>query len=132
MPTRTIEILSFSNTLLPTELQFTKSVSLHFYLFSTAPSRSNAGPCFPHQIAYPQFVQAAHGQMNASCNIAQLRAQHLRNKRLHDKHPTAEQCYVGDRVWLYSPVIIPQGNTKKFTSFWKGLYTMIDKTGDVN
>ena len=78
-------------------------------------------------------MQAAHRQMTASCSIAQqqLRVQHLRNKRLHDKHPTAEQFYVGDREWLYSPVV-PQGYTKKFTSFWKGPYTIVDKTGDVN
>ena len=83
--------------------------------------------------SYPQFVQDAHKQMATSCNIAQqhLRAQHLHNKKLHDKDTTAVPFCVGDRVWLYTPVV-PKGKTKKFTSFWKGPYTIVDKTGEVN
>ena len=27
--------------------------------------------------------------------------------------------------------MVPKGNTKKFTSFWKGPYTVVDKPGDV-
>ena len=60
-----------------------------------------------------------------------LRAQHLHNKKLHDKDSTAVPFCVGDRVWLYTPVV-PKGKTKKFTSFWKGPYTIVDKTGEVN
>ena len=37
---------------------------------------------------------------------------------------------VGDRIWLYSPVV-NQGHTRKFASFWKGLYTIIDKPSEV-
>ena len=83
--------------------------------------------------SYPQFVQEAHKQVAASCNIAQqhLQTHHLRNKKLHDKDKTAVQFCVGDRVWLYTPVV-SKGNTKKFTSFWKGPYTIVDKTGEVN
>ena len=82
--------------------------------------------------SYPQFVQTAHRQLSASCNLARqhLRVQHLHNKKLHDKHHTAEQLCIGDRVWLYTPVV-PKGNTKKFTSCWKGPYTIIDKPGEV-
>ena len=82
---------------------------------------------------YPQFVQEAHQQIAAACNVAQqhLQAQHLRNKTLHDKHTTTVQFCIGDRVWLYTPVVL-KGNTKKFSCFWKGPYTIIDKTGDVN
>ena len=43
----------------------------------------------------------------------------------------SEEFYVGDRVWLYTPVV-PKGRTKKFASFWKGPYTILDKAGPVN
>ena len=71
--------------------------------------------------------------MASSCNIAQqhLRAQHLRNKQLYDKDNTAVQFCVGDRVWLYTSVV-SKGKTKKFTSFWKGPYTIVDKPGEIN
>ena len=59
-----------------------------------------------------------------------LQAQHLRQKRFHDSHGFGEPFQVGDRVWLYTPVV-PKSNTKKFTSFWKGPYTVVDKPGDV-
>jgi len=36
---------------------------------------------------------------------------------------------VGDQVWLHSP---PQERMKKFTSLWKGPYTILDKPGIVN
>ena len=83
--------------------------------------------------SYPQFVQEAHKQMKSSCNIAQehLRAQHLWNKQIYDKDNTAVQFCVGDRVWLYTPVV-SKGKTKKFTSFWKGPYTIVDKPGKVD
>ena len=50
--------------------------------------------------------------MAASCNIAQqhLQAQHL-HKKLHDKDDTAVRFYVGDKVWLYTPVV-SKGKTK--------------------
>ena len=82
--------------------------------------------------SYPQFVQEAHKQMKSSCNIAQehLRAQHLRNKQIY-KNNTAVQFCVGDRVWLYTPVV-SKGKTKKFTLFWKGPYTIVDKPGEAD
>ena len=83
--------------------------------------------------SYPQFVQAAHQQLKMSQNIVreQLKSQHARQKALHDHHGTAEELQVGDRVWLYNPVV-PRGSTKKFASLWKGPYTVIDKPGVVN
>ena len=83
--------------------------------------------------SYPQFIQDAHKQMTASCNIAQqhLWAQHLHNKKLHDKDTTAVPFSAGDRVWLYIPVV-SKGKTKKFTAFWKGPYTIVDKMGEIN
>lgn len=83
--------------------------------------------------SYPQFVQDSHKQLMTSYTITNqhLRAQHQRHKRIHDSHGLAECFEVGDRVWLYTPVV-PQGYTKKFASFWKGPYTIIDKPGEVN
>ena len=54
----------------------------------------------------------------------------LCNKKLHDKHDSSEQLCIGDRVRLYTPVV-SKGNTKKFTSYWRGPYTIVDKLGDV-
>lgn len=82
--------------------------------------------------SYPQFVQDAHKQLKTSYAITNqyLQAQHLRQKQFHDSHGFGEPFQVGDRVWLYTPVV-SKGNTKKFTSFWKGPYTVVDKPGDV-
>ena len=76
--------------------------------------------------SYPQFVQDAHKQLKTSYAITNqhLQAQHLRQKRFHDSHGFGEPFQVGDREWLYTPVV-PKGNTKKFTSFWKGPYTVV-------
>ena len=83
--------------------------------------------------SYPQFVDDAHKQLKTSYDIANhhLHAQHLRQKRIHDRNGLGEPFQVGDRVWLYTPVV-SKGNTKKFTSFWKGPYTVVDKPGDVS
>ena len=83
--------------------------------------------------SYPQFVQAVHQQLITSQNIVQehLKSQHARQKALHDRHGTAEELQVGDRVWLYS-LVLPRGGTKKFASLWKGPYTVVYKAGVVN
>ena len=60
-----------------------------------------------------------------------MQAQHLRNKQFYDKNNTAVQFCIGNRVWLYTPVV-SKGKTKKFTSFWKGPYTIVDKPGKVD
>ena len=57
-------------------------------------------------------------------------AQQMRQKCIHDSHGLSECFQVEDRVWLYTPVV-PQVRTRKFTSFWKGSYTVIDKPGEV-
>ena len=82
--------------------------------------------------SYPQFVQDSHKQLTSSYTIAkqQLQAQHLRQKHMHDSSGSSEPFQIGDRVWLYTPVV-NQGRTRKFASFWKGPYTIIDKPGEV-
>ena len=84
------------------------------------------------QHSWHQFVKEAHKQLKASYNITNchLHAQHLHQKRIHDYHGLAEPFQVGERVWLYTPVVL-KCNTKKLTSFWKGPYTVIDKPSNV-
>ena len=57
--------------------------------------------------SYPQFVQDGPKQMKSSCNMAlkHLQAQHLQNKQFYDKDNTAVQFCIGDRIWLYAPVV---------------------------
>ena len=83
--------------------------------------------------SYPQFVQQTHRFLKEAYNVAQqkLSRQYLRRKGTHDSAGTASEFQIGDVVWLYTPVV-KQGNTKKFTSFWRGPYTVIDKSGPVN
>ena len=83
--------------------------------------------------SYPQFVQQTHRFLKEAYNVAQqkLSRQYLRQKGTHDSAGTASEFQIGDVVWLYTPVV-KQGNTKKFTSFWRGPYTVIDKSGPVN
>ena len=83
--------------------------------------------------SYPQFVKQTHGYLKRAYTMARQRLtqQHQRRKQFHDKDGTAEELYIGDVVWLYTPVV-KRGNTRKFSSFWKGPYTIVDKTGPVN
>ena len=114
--------------------------STHFYPFHLTFRRSPQLPIDlilsriepSKQHSYPQFVKEAHKQLKVSYDITNhhLHTQHLRQKRIHDSHGLAEPFQVGDRVWLYTPVVL-KGNTRKFTSFWKDPYTIIDKPGDV-
>ena len=56
---------------------------------------------------------------------------HKANKRRHDNKESGDKFSIGDLVWLYVPAI-KQGRTKKLSSLWKGPYTVIDKTSNVN
>ena len=39
--------------------------------------------------------------------------------------------HIGEHIWLFV-LAIRVGSTKKFTSLWKGLHTIIDKTSPFN
>ena len=56
---------------------------------------------------------------------------HGRCKNLHDHSANTSEFQCGDRVWLYIPAV-KQGRSKKFSSLWRGPYTVIDKTNSVN
>ena len=52
-------------------------------------------------------------------------------KNCYDKQKLFSPFQVGDQVWLFTPVVKP-GTTKKFTSQWRGLYTVLDRVNRVN
>ena len=56
---------------------------------------------------------------------------HRQNKVRYDKKVAGKNFTIGDRVWLYIPVT-REGRTKKFTTFWRGPYTVVDKIGTYN
>ena len=83
--------------------------------------------------SYPQFVRQTHGYLTQAYTLTRHRLSqyHLRQKHHHDKGGTATELQVGDVVWLYTPVV-KRGNTRKFSSFWRGPYTIVDKPRPVN
>jgi hypothetical protein len=56
---------------------------------------------------------------------------HRRSKDRYDLKVAGTRFSVGDRVWLFIPVT-KKGRSKKFGSFWRGPYTVIDKVNDCN
>ena len=56
---------------------------------------------------------------------------HKANKRRYDDKESGDRFSIGDLVWLHVPAI-KQGRTKKFLNLWRGPYTVIDKTSNVN
>ncbi|KAL5460047.1 hypothetical protein EMCRGX_G033464 [Ephydatia muelleri] len=60
-----------------------------------------------------------------------LHKAHQRQKQLKDQAIAGDAFQVGDRVWLFVPAI-KKGQTRKFSSLWRGPYTIIDKVGPVN
>ena len=82
--------------------------------------------------SYPQFIQDLHKQLTSSYAIAkqQCQAQHMQQKCMYDSNGSSEPFQVGDRVWLYTPVV-KHGHTRKSALFWKGPYTVIDKPSEV-
>ena len=62
----------------------------------------------------------------------QLDAAHQHQKCSADKSSTGECLFqVGDIVWLYVPAV-KSGLSRKLSSLWRGLYTVLDKVANVN
>ncbi|XP_053400623.1 uncharacterized protein LOC128557349 [Mercenaria mercenaria] len=53
-----------------------------------------------------------------------------RQKRYHDRKVSSENFKPDDNIYVYFPVK-KVGYSSKFTSFWKGLYEIIEKFSDV-
>ena len=50
---------------------------------------------------------------------------------MKDKHCSEMNFRIGDRVWLFNPPV-RVGQAKKFSSMWRGPYTVIDRVSPVN
>ena len=85
------------------------------------------------EVDMPQFVQELHHSLKDTYTAVRehLSASHQTQKNRYDKRQRGNELIIGHRVWLYRPVVKP-GMTKKFASFWRGPYTVVDKTGPVN
>lgn len=81
----------------------------------------------------PEYVQKTQTSLKAFFTEVrnQIKAAHLKQKREADKKVNGEMLHVGDRVWLFVPTV-KQRQTRKFSSFWRGPYTIIDKVSAVN
>ena len=81
----------------------------------------------------PQFVQKTQTVLHSAfLQVRQhLQQAHQRQKQVADSSSVREAFPVGDRVWLYVPRV-KQGQSKKFTSLWRGPYTVISKTSPIN
>ena len=53
-----------------------------------------------------------------------------RQKQIHDMRMSYETFTIGDQVFVYFPVK-KIGTSSKFTSFWRGPYTITDKLSDI-
>ena len=87
----------------------------------------------PLSVDVPQFVQKTQTLLQSAFSQVHqnLQQAHHRQKQGADKGIAGEHLQVGDRVWLFVPAV-KQGQCKKFTSRWKGPYTVINKTSPVN
>ena len=81
----------------------------------------------------PQFVQKTQTVLHSAfLHVLQhLQQAHQIQKQVADASSVGEAFRVGDRVWLYVPKV-KQGQSKKFTSLWRGPYTVISKTSPIN
>ena len=60
-----------------------------------------------------------------------IKTSHHHNKSRYDQHTANLHFSIGDQVWLYVPAI-KTDTTKKFSSLWRGPYTVIDKLSVLN
>ena len=81
----------------------------------------------------PSFIAKIHQSLKtAYATVRQhIFTAHRQNKDRYDKQRPFSPFQVGDQVWLFTPVVKP-GTTKKFTSQWRGPYTVLDRINKVN
>ena len=81
----------------------------------------------------PEYVDDTEKTSQSMFNDIRQRLTEARkqNKIRYDRRVAGEKLVVGDRVWLYVPVV-KQGRTRKFATFWRGPYTVIGKVNPYN
>ena len=107
----------------PFSLVFGRSATLPIDLMlGRSPSRTNI------PTTHSEFIRSLqHRVQKAFTEVrGRLKVTRRRQKQSHDKHSRLVNYEVGDCVWLYTPVV-QSGSTKKFSSLWRGPYTIIDK-----
>eukprot|EP00731_Ephydatia_muelleri_P028340 Em0019g1213a len=81
----------------------------------------------------PDYVRKTQSSLKSAFSVVRQRLHkaHQRQKQLKDQAIAGDAFQVGGRVWLFVPAI-KKGQTRKFSSLWRGPYTIIDKVGPVN
>ena len=75
----------------------------------------------------PAFLDDLHRSLHSAYRTVRshIQSAHQCNKQRYDKQRPYTSFMVGNQVWLHVPVVKP-GRTKKFTSQWRGPYTVMD------
>ena len=80
--------------------------------------------------SYPQFVQDSHEQLTSSYATATPSTTPMAEMLTWCGYGYSESFQVGDKIWLHTLIVI-QSCTRKFASFWRGSYTVINKPSEV-
>ena len=81
----------------------------------------------------PQYIKEVRKTLKNAYDVIRvnLDVAHKKRKDVKDKHCAETNFRIGDRVWLFNPAV-KVGQTKKFSSLWRGPYTVIDRVSPVN
>lgn len=81
----------------------------------------------------PAFLDDLHHSLHSAYHTVRqhIHSAHQHNKQRYDKEKPYTPFMVGDQVWLNVPVVKP-GRTRKFTSQWRGPYTVMDRVSASN
>ncbi len=81
----------------------------------------------------PQYVRDLQRNLQTAYSTVRqrLRRAHSHQKRLYDSKAVGASFCIGDCVWLFIPAV-KSGRSRKFSSLWRGPYTVVDKLGPVN
>ena len=109
----------------PFHITFGRSPSLPIDVFLGSPKQTDK--------SVPSFLAEVHQSLHkAYVTVRQnISSAHRRNKTRYDQQKPFSPFQVGDQVWLFTPVV-KVGTTKKFTSQWRGPYTVLDRINKVN
>ena len=99
--------------------------AMYVYMIGILPQQKNKD--------VPSFLANLHDSLHTTYTTvrAHIASAHQCNKECYDTQKPFSPYSVGDLVWLHVSAIKP-GRTKKFASQWKGLYTVTDRTSEVN
>ena len=81
----------------------------------------------------PQYIKEVRKTLKNAYDVIRVNLDAAQKKRkdVKDKHCSEMNFRIGDRVWLFNPAV-RVGQAKKFSSMWRGPYTVIDRVSPVN